>query len=96
MTPEEKAKRMTDLQTKKENAESELVAMEEEVSDEMLNRKLGDLTVKEYLEIVGASSSTCAMPGGDMGDMMKSSMDMMMKNPSMMKNMMKMITGQRY
>ena len=96
MTPEEKVKRMEDLQMKKEKAESEMVAIGEELSDELLNKKLIDLTVKEYLEIVGGSSNTCAMPGGDMGDVMKNSMDMMMKDPNMMKNMMKMITGQRF
>ena len=97
MTPEEKVERMKNLQQQKESAETELDTMKEEVSSEILDKKLVDLTVREYLEIVGSTSSNCAMPSGEgMGDMMKNSMDMMMNNPAMMKNMMKMITGQRY
>jgi hypothetical protein len=94
MTPEEKAKRMEDLKKKRENVENELTAMETELSDEILSRKLGDLTVKEFLEII---DGTNAIPtGGDMGEMMKASMDMLTKNPAMAKSLMKMFTGQRY
>jgi hypothetical protein len=96
MTPEEKAKRMEDLKKKRESVENELSAMETELSDEILSKKLGDLTVKEYLEVI-SGTNTCAMPaGGDMGEMMKASMDMLTKNPAMAKNLMKMFTGQRY
>jgi hypothetical protein len=94
MTPEEKAKRMEDLKKKRESVENELTAMETELSDEILAKKLGDLTVKEFLEVIG---ETNAMPiGGDMAEMMKASMDMLTKNPAMAKNLMKMFTGQRY
>ena len=95
MDDEEKEKRRVELRKKLEDVQNELDATDT-IDEETLNKKIGDLTVGEFLEILGSTGGggTCAIPPmGNMGDMMKMSMDMIKNNPDMMRQMMKMFGG---
>ena len=95
MNEEEKEKRRVELRKKSEELQNEIDDIET-IDKETLDKKIGDLTVGEFLEILNSTGGggTCAIPAtGNMGDMMKMSMDMMKSNPDMIKQMMKMFGG---
>ena len=95
MNDEEKERRREELRKKSEEIQNELDETTA-IDEETLNRKIGDLTVGEFLEIFSSTGGTSGVPQmGDMGDMMKMSMDLMKNNPDMIKQMMKMFSRGR-
>lgn len=108
MDEAEKERRRNELLEKRkssrveeENNEEDIVMFE--LPEEVKNKKLGDLTVQEFLDII----VSYAIPGdidkkkGDTGGfdfstLMEMSMNMIKENPQMLKEMTKMFSGKRY
>ena len=85
-------KSLADKIAKRNELDAE-IEVAEKLDDEVLQKKLTELTVGEFLDILGRGS-TCAGGMGGMGDIngiMETTMKMMQENPSMMKNMLKMV-----
>ena len=66
-------------------------AIDEKIDEETLNKKIGDLTVQEFLDIISKTSVT-----PDNKDIFTSTMEMMKDNPSLMKNMMGLMGNMRF
>ena len=86
-------KSLADKIAKRNELDAE-IEVAEKLDDEVLQKKLTELTVGEFLDILGRGS-TCGAGGmgglGDMSGVMETTMKMMQENPSMMKNMLKMV-----
>ena len=88
-------KSLSDKIAKRNELDAE-IEVAEKLDDEVLQKKLTELTVGEFLDILGKGSTSVGGLGelgdvGGMGGLMESTMKMMENNPSMFKNMMKMM-----
>ena len=94
MNDEEKAQRRLEMDKKREELltlENE-VAIDEKIGEDTLNKKIGDLTVKEFLGVISKTTGGAS----NSGDILSSTMEMMKSNPDLMKNMMGLMGNMRF
>ena len=94
MNEDEKTKRREELDKRRNellSLENE-VALDEKIDEETLNKKIGDLTVKEFLEVISKTTGGTS----NNSDIFSSTMEMMQNNPALMKNMMGLMGNMRF
>jgi len=99
MTPEEKKARIEELRKQKVDLkDGENLTAEDIIDEEILNRKITDLTVKEFLDVLDKAGGLGGMDifGGDVNSMLDMSMKMVQEHPEILKEMMKLFSGRRY
>ena len=94
MNDEEKAQRRLEMDEKRKELltlENE-VAIDEKIGEDTLNKKVGDLTVKEFLDVITKTTGGAS----DTSDIFSSTMAMMKDNPNLMKTMMGMMGNLKF